>query len=56
MRTRCNRDKHQIDSILAEMTAVAENSATLMSVNQQEFVSEEEDRASGIVCHRWWQW
>jgi hypothetical protein len=56
MRTRRNRDKCRIDSILAEMTAVAENSATLTSLHQQEFVSEKEDRASGIVCHGWWQW
>ncbi len=46
----------QSDSILAEMTAVVENSATLTSLYQQEFVSEEENRAIGIVCHGWWQW
>jgi hypothetical protein len=43
MRTRHDREKRQIESILAKMTAVAENSATLTSLYQQEFVSEEED-------------
>jgi hypothetical protein len=51
-----NRDKHRINSIFAEMTAVVEISATVMILHQQEFVSEEEDRACGIVCHGWWQW
>jgi hypothetical protein len=56
MTTRRDKDKHQIGSILAGMTAVAENSATLRSLHQQEFLSAEEDWASGIVCHGWWQW
>ena len=51
MTTGRDRDKRQLDSILADMTAVAENSAPLVSLYKQEFVSEEEDRASRIVCH-----